>query len=107
LDTNPQSAQGTVVIAGNESAPFLYFDGVSAFGMQNGAIQIELAARTIVPIPDGGTRNEFVATAHLRCSPAAATALKEALDGALAMFAQATQQGGAQPPPGPVPGRLN
>jgi hypothetical protein len=98
--------QPTIALTGNEWAPFIYCDGVSALGTQAGAIQIELAARTILPTPDGGTRNEYVATAHLRCSPAAAIALKEALDKALAMLAQAMQQGQEQPPQ-PAPGRLN
>jgi hypothetical protein len=52
----------------SESAPFIYFDGVPTFGIRNGAIQIELAANTI--LPDGkGVKIEVVMTAHLRCSP--------------------------------------
>src|SRR5581483_5790958 len=54
------SADQGLTIVGNQSAPFVYCDGVSAYGTQNGAIQIELAARTIIPSQDGTTtRNEF------------------------------------------------
>ena len=94
-------------IAGNERAPFIYCDGVSAYGSQHGAIQIELAARTMLPLPDGVTvKNEFIVTPHLRCSPAAALALKDAIEKALAQLAEAIQAGQQQPPE-PVPGRLN
>jgi hypothetical protein len=103
--TEPPPVHRAIAIVGNERAPFIYCDGVSAFGTQNGAIQIELAARTMVPARDG-IANEFVATAHLRCSPAAAAAIKDAIEKALAMFVQAMQQGQQQPPQ-PVPGRLN
>jgi hypothetical protein len=41
--------QPTIALTGNEWAPFIYCDGVSALGTQAGAIQIELAARTILP----------------------------------------------------------
>jgi hypothetical protein len=98
--------QPATAIAGNERAPFIYFDGITAFGTQNGAIQIELAARTMVPAPDGvNIQNEFVATAHLRCSPAAAANLREALEKALEMLNQAMQ--GQQQPPEPARGRMN
>jgi hypothetical protein len=73
----------------SESAPFIYFDGVPTFGIRNGAIQIELAANT----PDGkGVKIEVVMTAHLRCSPAAASSLRETIDKALALLQQEQQQ---------------
>jgi hypothetical protein len=75
----------------SESAPFIYFDGVPTFGIRNGAIQIELAANTI--LPDGkGVKIEVVMTAHLRCSPAAASSLRETIDKALALLQQEQQQ---------------
>ena len=103
-----KSAQSAVTIVGNEHAPFIYCDGVSAYGTQNGTIQIELAARTMLPGPESSNiTNEFVATAHLRCSPAAAAALKDAIEKALSMFAQTTQGGHREEPPRPERGRLN
>jgi hypothetical protein len=75
----PQANVATLEIKGNADAPFVYFDYVSTFGMQHGAIVLELVARTIVP--DGaGTKNEIVATCHLRCSPDAARNLHNAIE---------------------------
>lgn len=72
-----------------DSAPHVYFDLVPAFGVMEGAIQIELAGRVISPTDDSGTLIEFVTTARLRCSPAAARQLLESLEKALAMIQQA------------------
>jgi len=67
---------------GAEYAPFTYFDGVTTYGVNFGAIQLELAANIIVPDSTGpnGTRTDVVVTAHLRCSPNAAADLKQAID---------------------------
>jgi hypothetical protein len=70
------------------SAPFIYTDGSAAFGVMNGAIQIELASRVLIPRMDGGLDVKFVTTGHLRCSPAAAKLIREAIDGALKMLEQ-------------------
>ena len=50
-NTNPiPEGPGVRVAPGtSELAPFVYFDGVATFGIHNGAIQIELAANTILP----------------------------------------------------------
>jgi len=72
----------------SEAAPFVYFDGVAAFGVMAGAIQIELAGRTIVPDGPKGTSAEFVTTGRLRCSPVAAAALRQAIDNCLKMLEQ-------------------
>lgn len=78
-DPAPQASAAALEIKGNASAPFIYFDYVSTFGMQSGAIVLELVARTI--LPDGsGTRNEIVTTCHLRCSPDAARNLHGAIE---------------------------
>ena len=70
--------------ASSVAAPFIYSDGVTTFGVQTGVIQIELAANTTVP--DGsGTKIETLIVAHLRCSPQAAKAIRDAIDKALAM----------------------
>jgi hypothetical protein len=65
---------------GAEAAPFLYFDGIATFGHYHGAIQLELAANIITPLPDGTTRTDVVITAHLRCSPHAAADLRATID---------------------------
>lgn len=89
-DTDPSTPKhvdegdGAFKLASTE-APFIYFDSAPTFGTGSGAIQIELAARIIVPV-SGGTRNDFVLTAHLRCSPAAAIDLRNAIDKALGML---------------------
>jgi hypothetical protein len=88
--TNPGGV--TISTGSAERAPVIYFDGVSCFGHHNGAIQIELAANLLMPVGPG-VRVDVIQTAHIRCSPAAAIALREALDKALAMM----QQGQLQP----------
>ena len=85
----------------SELAPFVYFDGVPTFGIHNGAIQIELAANTL--LPEGkGVKIDVMITAHLRCSPAAAIGLRETIDKALALLQQGQQQV-AQPAQGSKP----
>ena len=89
----PSTAQGPVTISttSSERAPIIYFDGASCFGHHNGAIQIELAANLLMPV-GAAVRVDVVQTAHLRCSVAAALALREALEKALAMYKQGQQQ---------------
>jgi hypothetical protein len=90
--TNSMAEIPEVRIAPESSvAPFIYFDGVPTFGIRNGAIQIELAANTIVP-EGKGVKIDVVMTAHLRCSPAAARGLRETIDKALALLQQGQQQ---------------
>ena len=89
----PRPGSPNLTIAGNDRAPFVYCDGVAAFGVNKGGVEIELSSRTVLPIPDTtGVRHEIVITGHLRCSPAAAIAIREAIEKVLAMLAQ-TQQG--------------
>ncbi len=78
---------------GAEYAPFIYFDGVSTYGVNFGAIQIELAANIVVPDPTGptGTRTDVMMTAHIRCSPNAAADLKQSIERALEMLAKSQQ----------------
>jgi hypothetical protein len=87
--TNPGGV--TISTASSERAPLIYFDGVSCFGHHNGAIQIELAANLLLPV-GAGVRVDVIQTGHIRCTPAAAIALREALDKALAMMQQGQQQ---------------
>lgn len=83
-----------------DAAPFVYFDVIAALGVMGGAVQVELAARTLTPVGDNATQVKFRPTARLRCSPAAAAHLIESLQKALAMLQQ------PQEPP-PVGSQLN
>src|SRR4051812_17002297 len=71
--------------------PFIYLDGASCHGMLNGAIQIELVARILLPRQDGGVDVKVVPTARLRCSPTAAKSLRLSIDEALKMIDQPQQ----------------
>jgi hypothetical protein len=60
----------------------------------HGAIEVELATRILVPKPDGTTEVKFLSSGRLRCSPNAATNLRDGLESALKML--------EQPQPNPV-----
>ena len=81
----------TVMPGSSERAPFIFFDGSYCFGTHAGVIQLELGTNVLMPSM-GGARIDVLATAHLRCSPAAAISLREAIDKALGL----QQQGAAQ-----------
>jgi hypothetical protein len=89
---------GTDAPAGNppyedsHTAPFIYFDITAAHGTMNGAIQIELASRILIPDPGGPVEVRFRTTGHLRCSPVAAAQLRDSLDAAIKMMGQPQQQ---------------
>jgi len=85
-----------------DTTPTIYFDLAPTFGVFSGAIQIELFARTLTPHPDGPIVTEFIGAAHLRCSPAAAARLRDAINEVLKMFEQPPQIG-----PAAATGRLN
>ena len=70
------------------AAPLVYFDIVGAYGTMNGAIEVELATRILIPRPDGATDVKFLASGRLRCTPNAASNLRNALDAALKMLEQ-------------------
>jgi hypothetical protein len=81
-------APGIKIVPGSaERAPFIYCDGVVTYGISNGVVQLELAANVIVP-EGRGVRTDVLITAHLRCSPASANGLRDAIEKALAMPAQ-------------------
>jgi hypothetical protein len=67
-------------------APLVYFDIVGAYGTMSGAVEIELAARILVPKADGTTEIKFMSTGRLRCSVQAANNLRSGLDAALKML---------------------
>lgn len=70
------------------SAPFVYVDNVPVFGTFAGNIELELAARVLMPKPDGTVAAEMSCTGHLRCSPNAAMMLIDALTKALDMLSK-------------------
>jgi hypothetical protein len=78
----------------SHSATFVYFDIVAAHGTMNGAVQIELASRTLVPNPRGHVEIRFRTTGHVRCTPIAAAQLRDSLDAAIKMLEQPQQQSG-------------
>jgi hypothetical protein len=81
----PPAEQGIKIATGStEQAPFIYFDGVVTYGVNFGIIQIELAANILSP-EGKGVRTDVLITAHLRCGPTAAIALRESITKALEM----------------------
>ena len=44
------------------AAPLVYFDIVGAYGTMNGAVEVELATRILVPKPDGSTEVKFLSS---------------------------------------------
>lgn len=80
LSSVPASTQPAVF--GSDAAPVIYFDGVVAFGICNGVIQLELAANHLVPVSLDGTKVKVkhVIAVHLRCSPDTATNLMEVIE---------------------------
>lgn len=81
----------TTTYEDNGDAPLVYFDISAAHGVMNGAIQIELASRVLVPGHADAVDTRFRATGHLRCSPAAAMHLRDSLNAALKMLDQPQQ----------------
>jgi hypothetical protein len=87
-DQPTANAPGIVYEDTGASAPLIYFDIVGAYGTMNGSIEVELATRILIPRPDGATDVKFLASGRLRCTPTAATNLRNALDAALKMLEQ-------------------
>jgi hypothetical protein len=74
------------------TAAFVYFDIAPAWGIFNGAVQVELASRTLVPGPGEQVEIKFITTGRVRCSPAAARHLRNALDACLKMLEEPQSQ---------------
>ena len=88
-----KSSSGTTPLLKNAAnAPLIFFDGVPVFGTFSGNIEVELAARMLMPKPDGSVLAEMASTAHLRCSPAAAVMLIDVLTKALDMLSKQQEQ---------------
>lgn len=81
-----KSAPSTPPLLKNAAlAPIIYFDSIPVFGALGGNIEVELAARLLMPKSDGSVAADMNCTAHLRCPLLAAMALRDALDKAIAM----------------------
>ena len=85
--TDSSSPTPKVTVTRDPGARFIHFDGVAAHGVMNGAVEIELASRILIPANDR-TIVEFVINGHIRCSPSAARALRSAIDDCLRMLEQ-------------------
>lgn len=85
----PKSTQSAAPLLKNASAaPIVYFDNVPVMGAYGGNIEVELAARVLMPKVGGTVAAEMNCTAHIRCSPNAALMLIDALQKALALHEQ-------------------
>jgi hypothetical protein len=67
------------------AVPYIYFDMAPAYGYMAGIVQVELAARTLTPNPEGPVEVKYVAVGR-RCSAVAAGHLRDALNASLKMF---------------------
>ena len=92
----PKPAETKRRIRDSDSAPFIYFDTAGAYGVTGGAVQIELVARILVPLTDGGDSVELLTTGRLRCTPAGARHLQESIQKTLDML--------SHPQPAPAAG---
>ena|SRR5581483_2052908 len=77
-------------------SPFIYFDSAPVHGVYAAHIEVELAARMLLPKPDGSVQIDMASTAHLRCSLEGAMLLRQALDEALQMAAEQQKRRAAQ-----------
>jgi hypothetical protein len=74
------------------AAPFVYFDNIPVFGCFSGNLEIELAARMLMPKSDGSVVADMACAAHLRCSPGAAAQLVDALTKAIDMLSKQAER---------------
>jgi hypothetical protein len=62
---------GVPAFDNRNDVPTVYFDMAPAHGVMAGAVQIELAARVLIPHADDSVEVRFVTCGRLRCSPSA------------------------------------
>src|SRR3982074_3011065 len=84
--TEPADEGEHIVYENVDTAPFVYFDLSPTHGILVGTVQIELAARILNAVPDGGVEIKFITTGRLRCSPTAALNLRNAIEDSLKML---------------------
>lgn len=87
----PATQSAAPLLKNASAAPMVYFDNVPVMGAFAGNIEVELAARVLMPKIGGTVVAEMNCTGHLRCSPQAASMLIDALQKALALHAKALQ----------------
>jgi len=86
------SAPGAPLLKNAAAAPFVYFDNVPVFGTYAGNLEMELAARQLLPKADGSVAVDMACTAHLRTSAQGAVMLIDALQKALDMLSKQQEQ---------------
>lgn len=75
-----------LLVSGSDAAPVVYFDGLVAWGVNKGVVQIEAAANELVPNEPGAPspiKTKVVITAHLRMPIETARELRAMLDAAI------------------------
>jgi hypothetical protein len=92
-DTPEKSSEGFAPVRDLPAAPIIFFEFCPTLGNNQGLINIMLAAGIVMPTASSATDVVPVAVAHLRCSTAAATQLRDALNKALLMGAPLEPQG--------------
>jgi hypothetical protein len=75
-------------------APIIYFDATATFATAHGIVGVSLAAHTSLPTGGNMPVSQPVLVAHLRCSLAAATDLRDTLNRVLLLAAK--HEGGTQ-----------
>jgi hypothetical protein len=85
MAVNQKAQASNALLKNMAAAPVVFFDNVPVYGTFAGNLEIELAARMLMPKADGGVSVDLACTAHLRCSVQAAMVLREALDKGIAM----------------------
>jgi hypothetical protein len=73
------------------NAPVVFFDRTPAHGTIGGNIEVELAIRALCPNPDG-VDVKLLTSARLRCTPVAARHLIGALNAALRLLEETSQE---------------
>jgi hypothetical protein len=85
------SVQGELSAVASASAPFIYFDNASTFGVNERIANITLEANRVMVV-GGQVRGDRVVVAHLRMSVGALTRLKAAIEG-IELLAQRGESG--------------
>jgi hypothetical protein len=86
-DPDPRPQQVVIGVSDTPHAPFIFYEGASAFGVTNGVVNITLSANRTWIATNGDVMNEQVVVAYLRGNIQAALSLRQALDNALLLAA--------------------
>jgi hypothetical protein len=88
------AADGTAAelsLAGSATAPFIYFEAATNYGLHNGVANITLEASRSLSL-EGKLLRDRVVVAHLRMSLPAAMSLRAALNGIALMASPQTRR---------------